>query len=253
LPKPDFLLTAGYGKLVPESWLSFPNKMSVNLHLSLLPDFRGANPAEWGLLLGMEKTGVTLIEMSPEFDTGKILAQAEIPVHNTDDTRETIYEKLYALGGKHIAQWISNVDALPKIPQTNSVYPYAARFLRDDGFMSWHILEALVIGKEVSQDSIGQDQLMGKRLYEAWSWCRTHSDICKTESLAVFVARASRALRGFPRLWTLAPTPKGPKRLKIHLATTEKHNGTDLLKLENVQLEGQQPATWAQIKNAISL
>src|SRR3990172_644394 len=96
MPKTDFFVVAGYGKRIPASWLTFPFIMAINVHQSLLPDYRGTFPAEWAILRGEKETGITLIKMSPAFDTGDILVQKSLPVA-PDDTRLTLYKKLYDL------------------------------------------------------------------------------------------------------------------------------------------------------------
>lgn len=174
MPQPDFFVVAGYGKRIPASWLTFPNIMAVNVHPSLLPDYRGVFPAEWVILRGEKETGVTILRMSPEFDTGDIIAQTSLPI-TPDDTRETLYTKLYDLGGKLL------VDYLPKIArgtvtltrQPAGKFFYARRLTREDGYEPW---ETLTDPKEA------------KRLN-----------------------RKFRALYPWPGLWT---THKG-KRLKI--------------------------------------
>ncbi len=136
--RPDFLVVAGYGKLIPASWLTYPKIMAVNMHPSLLPRYRGAMPAEWAILRQEKETGVTLVKMTEEFDKGDILAQQSIPIKDSD-TRESLYKKLYDLGGKLL------VDTLPKIVQGTLVprkqppgeYFYARRLTREDGFVPW--------------------------------------------------------------------------------------------------------------------
>lgn len=148
LTKPDFIVVAGYGQLIPANWLLFPKIMAVNLHPSLLPEYRGAFPAEWALLRAEKETGVTLVKMSAEFDKGEILAQQKIKIEG-NDTRETLYHKLYDLGAKLL------VECLPKIakgevcptPQPTGEadsYFYARKITRADGFIPWSEFIALM-------------------------------------------------------------------------------------------------------------
>src|SRR3989344_6276177 len=94
---PDFLVVAGYAQLLPPAWLNFPKIMAVNMHPSLLPAYRGPNPAEWAILNGETETGVTLIKMSAQFDTGEILTQKSLSI-DPHDTRLSLYNKLYHIG-----------------------------------------------------------------------------------------------------------------------------------------------------------
>lgn len=174
---PDFLVVAGYGKLIPTTWLDLPKIMAINLHQSLLPKYRGRCPAEWAILRGETETGITLIQMTPDFDRGPILAQATLPI-DPADTRETLYKKLYALGTNLL------VESLPQIasgqitarPQASDRYFYARQITREDGFIPWD--------EFTSQLSPSNPQL----------------------------ARKLRALAGWPGVWTTDPSGK---RLKL--------------------------------------
>lgn len=123
----DYFVTAGYGKLLPEVWLSYPSKAALNMHYSLLPKYRGANPGEWAILQKQKETGVSVIEMSQKFDTGAIVAQAQCKIEN-NETRETLYEKLYQLAADMI--WpVLEADIeyrTNKINQKNSVATHAS-------------------------------------------------------------------------------------------------------------------------------
>lgn len=136
LVKPDFILVSGYGKIVPDHWLNFPKVMAVNAHQSLLPTYAGRFPAQWAILNGETKTGVTLIEMSAKFDKGDVLAQSEIDILDTD-TSESLYTKLYSLSADLFiitAPQIINQQITPQ-PQTGTGF-YARQLTRDDGYIT---------------------------------------------------------------------------------------------------------------------
>lgn len=143
ISRPDFLVVAGYGKLIPGSWLSFPKVMAVNLHQSLLPKYAGRFPAEWAILNSEVETGDTLIKMSPEFDAGDILAQQAIPIA-PDDTRKTLYTKLYDLGGDMLVTYLPKIAAgqITPHPQPAGNYFYAKQITRDDGFIPWETFDS---------------------------------------------------------------------------------------------------------------
>jgi len=247
----DLCITAGYGKLVPNEWLAFAADGALNLHFSLLPKYRGANPAEWALLRSETHTGNTLIEMGPEFDTGKLIAQSFVTI-DALDTRETLYEKLYDSGKNTLAEMVASYFShrqeqliaastaeikyfLPPQSQAASPTPFAKRLTRDDGFISWAGVQQAMAGEKIAAESFSavlQTTLTGTEL----------------EFNSEFVERAVRALAGFPSLWTKVPTAKGGKRLKILAATLAADNR---LILEKVQIEGQSVATWNQVKNII--
>lgn len=133
---PDFIIVAGYGALIPPSWLSLPKYMAINFHPSLLPMYAGRFPVEWAILRGEESIGVSLIKMSEKFDKGEIITQHSQPLLPTD-TKESLYASLYDLGAKLV------IDTLPEIisghisplPQSGSGF-YAKQLTKEDGFVT---------------------------------------------------------------------------------------------------------------------
>lgn len=254
---PDLLVTAGYGKLLPVEWLTWPRFAALNLHLSLLPSYRGANPAEWALLLGERQTGVTVIEMSPEFDTGQMVAQASLTLSPTE-TRESAYEKVYQLGARILPSVLERYVALlkaetqipsvektttffsPAQPQPPSPTPYARRLGREDGFVRWTAIQAAMAGHSFASEELG----LGLQEAAQWQWPQQPVP-------PRYLQRAARALAGYPGLWTTVPTAKGDKRLKLLEIGITKKAGVETITLERVQLEGQAATTWVQLKSVV--
>lgn len=243
--KPDFFVVAGYGRLLPTNWLTYPNVSSINLHFSLLPDYKGSNPAEWAILLGETETGVTMITMSEEFDKGNIITRATHPISD-DDTRESLYEPLYELAATLASETIPHLDSVAFAdPQEISDKPDAMKFSRAYGFIDWKFIEAALEGHMITNPL----ELLSKNLRKAWEHLESHPN--ETDGIItpeVFVERAVRALSGFPGVWTYLPTKFGKKRLKILSTTLEE----GILTLDQVQLEGKTPSTFSQIKNIIA-
>lgn len=244
IPKPDFFLTAGYGNLLPSNWLNYPKYSSLNLHFSLLPDYKGANPAEWAILLGEKESGVTLIEMNSKFDSGNVITRKPYPV-GEDATRETLYEPLYDLASQIARETLPTCTDLSfSTPQEKSQKPEAKKFTRPEGFIDWQFISHALMGKFPKNPT----SLLSPNLKIAWKYLfdnPNESDGIITPE--VFLDRATRALHGFPGVWTLIPTKNGNKRLKI--LQTSINNG--ILTLDEVQIEGKSPSTYNQIKNMI--
>jgi methionyl-tRNA formyltransferase len=258
----DYFVTAGYGKLLPVSWLEYPKLAALNVHFSLLPKYRGANPGEWAIVSGENETGISVIEMSAQFDTGAVIAQAGIPITD-QDTRETIYQQLYALGGETI-QAVLQTDYLwrtqkieknndepkltfsyPPVAQTTSPTPYARRLTKEDSWISPKVLNAVVNNEESSKNIQISKTDLSPFLYSIW----TEHWQSQNKSLAEFIEHAVRALTTFPCIWTTVETSKGEKRFKIFSGTVR----TTLFIPEMVQIEGQQKAQWNQVKNSVKL
>jgi methionyl-tRNA formyltransferase len=240
--KVDFFVTAGYGKFLPKSWLDYPKHGSLNLHFSLLPKYRGANPAEWAILLGETKTGITLMHMNEKLDGGDILAQEETLITDTD-TRETLYEKLYTRGAEKLPDWLVNLPEACSAQPKASPVPPAKRFTREQAFIDWRILTAVMQGKTYDV------KLLPKNLLVAFNFLNANKPRTSYFEQCTFIERAIRALAGFPGVWTLVNTSKGQKRMKI--LTSYLVPRTSHLQLATIQLEGYTPTSFKQIKNQI--
>lgn len=245
----DYLVTAGYGKILPGDWLTFPTHGALNLHFSLLPAYRGANPAEWALLMNEVETGVSLIVMSEGIDAGAIIAQARCEIE-ARDTREILYERLYTLGADMLPVMLttwhesqmsdSEATKIEAMPQpTESTTPTARRFMRAHGFVDWRAITAAMKGEALQSDHLSS-QL--REIYTELSLA-THEPI---DSI-LLLDRAVRALLGFPGIWTYVRTDKGKQRMKI-LST---HVDRERLVLDEVQLEGKTKTHYQAIENQV--
>lgn len=203
--RPDLIIVAGYGKLIPESWLHFAKTMAINMHPSLLPNYRGRFPAEWAILNGETQTGVTLIKMTPQFDRGPILAQAPLPIMDTD-TKDTLYTKLFTLGADLLIKTLPALPDLPVMSQPTGNYFYARKLTRADGFLPWPEFNSqlAVSARSMSEVPLGDNLQLDRKF---------------------------RALMPWPGLWTTLPSGK---RLKLVQLKPE------IL----VQLEGKTPTPW---------
>ena len=95
--KPDVIVVAAYGKLLPDYVLSYPKYGCVNVHGSLLPKYRGAGPVQWSVINGDKVTGVTTMLMGPEMDKGDMLMKAEVEIGEYETYGE-LMERLAPVG-----------------------------------------------------------------------------------------------------------------------------------------------------------
>lgn len=112
----DLIVVVAYGKILPPSILSATEYGCVNVHASLLPKFRGASPIQSAILEGETVTGVTTMQMDEGVDTGDILLQASMPIE-PNDTAETLFEKLSALGAKLLLETVDGLQSHTLIPR----------------------------------------------------------------------------------------------------------------------------------------
>lgn len=149
--KPDVIVVAAYGQILPESILSIPPFGCINIHASLLPKYRGAAPIEWAIIDGEEKTGVTTMYMEKGLDTGDMIEKCEVAIE-TSDTGETLHDKLALEGAMLI---ISTLKALQdntavRVKQNDEESSYAHMLTKElgriDFSMSADRIERLIRG-----------------------------------------------------------------------------------------------------------
>src|SRR5512136_1808091 len=137
--KPDVVVIAAYGKILPESFLRVPPHGCLNIHASLLPRHRGPSPIAAAILAGDEVTGVTIMVVTKKMDTGPILAQRQIPIL-PDDTTGTLAQKMSGLGAdllmETLPQWLGG--KLTPQPQDNGKATYCKMIAKEDGLIDWH-------------------------------------------------------------------------------------------------------------------
>ncbi len=134
----ELFVVAAYGKLLPGEILSIPRFGCVNLHGSLLPEYRGAAPIQQAVIDGREKTGITTMRMDEGLDTGDILRQYPIPIA-TDETGGSLFEKLAALAAEAILDTISGLVAgeIEARPQGEQGSSYAPMLKKEMGNICW--------------------------------------------------------------------------------------------------------------------
>jgi len=94
----DVFVVMAYGKIIPENILNIPKAKSLNIHPSLLPEFRGSCPIESAILNDKKGTGVTIIRMDSEMDHGPLVAQKEVEVEPWPPTSHELGNKLVSVG-----------------------------------------------------------------------------------------------------------------------------------------------------------
>ena len=153
--KPDLVIVASYGKIIPKEILEIPKYGCLNIHPSLLPRYRGPSPIQTTILNGDKKTGVTIILMDKKIDHGPIIAQQEWEIPNSQPTADQpkagkfliskrftyseLCKKLANLGVKllveTIPKWINN--EIKAKPQNHLKATYTKILKREDGEIDW--------------------------------------------------------------------------------------------------------------------
>ena len=105
---PDLICVVAYGKILPENVINFPKFGCINLHVSLLPKYRGAAPMQRAVMEGESETGVTVMYMDVGLDTGDIISQASFPIGESDDF-ETFQDTSILTGCPLLLEAIRNI------------------------------------------------------------------------------------------------------------------------------------------------
>ena len=130
--KADFFVVVAYGKILPKEILDMPKFGCINIHASLLPEYRGAAPIQWSIIDGKKKTGITTMLMDEGLDTGDILKQYELPITD-NETGGSLFEKLALLGGEAIVDTIDNFNNITPKKQGESTTGYAKMISKSMG------------------------------------------------------------------------------------------------------------------------
>ncbi|KOR88541.1 methionyl-tRNA formyltransferase [Paenibacillus solani] len=136
--KPDLIITAAYGQILPKSVLDMPALGCLNVHGSLLPAYRGGAPIQRSIINGESVTGITLMYMAEGLDTGDMIAKAEVPIQD-DDTAGTMFEKLSTVGAELLLRELPRLlqGKVEAEPQEESKATYAPNLTRDDEKIDW--------------------------------------------------------------------------------------------------------------------
>lgn len=130
---PDVIVVVAYGKILPQNVLDYPKYGCINVHGSLLPEYRGAAPMQRAIIEGRPVTGITTMYMAAGLDTGDMLLREECPILD-EDNFESIHDKLGALGASMIVRTLDGLaDAsLVRVPQNDAEATYAAKITKED-------------------------------------------------------------------------------------------------------------------------
>lgn len=135
--KPDLIVTAAYGQMIPKAVLDAG--ISVNLHGSILPKYRGGAPVQYAIRNGEKETGVTLMYMAPKMDSGNIIAVKSIPIDKTDTT-DTLMGKLSLVAKDLLKTHIEDIvlGQCPSIAQDESKVSFAYNLKPQDEILNFN-------------------------------------------------------------------------------------------------------------------
>jgi len=135
---PDLIVVAAYGQILPKEVLELPPLGCINVHASLLPEYRGAAPIQWAILDGKKETGITIMLMEEGLDTGPMLLQKKIIIAEDMDFGR-LYEALSQLGTQALLEAIPlwAKGELKPVSQQDALATYAQRLERQHEKIDW--------------------------------------------------------------------------------------------------------------------
>ena len=136
--KPDFIIVVAF-RMLPKVIWSIPKHGTINLHASLLPNYRGAAPINWALINGEKFTGVTTFFIDDKIDTGDILLQKKIKINETDNA-EDLHNSLSKTGSLLMNETINRVlnnSIKPSKQESNKTYKTAYKLNKDNIKIDW--------------------------------------------------------------------------------------------------------------------
>jgi len=123
--QPDLCVVVAYGRIIPEDMLAVPPLGMINVHGSLLPQYRGSAPIQWSVLNGDAEGGVTTMYLDKEMDTGDIIYTESTPIGDYETSGE-LYDRLSVIGADLLIRTLKDIEAgtAPRTPQDHSRATY---------------------------------------------------------------------------------------------------------------------------------
>ncbi|AJC48924.1 methionyl-tRNA formyltransferase [Allofrancisella guangzhouensis] len=134
--KPDVIVVIAYGIIVPKEFLDIPKYGCLNIHVSLLPKWRGAAPIQRAIQAGDKKTGICIMQMDEGLDTGDILNILEIDIKDTD-TSASLHDRFAKLAIKPLLETLETIENTKAKPQVGTP-SYAHKINKQEGLIDFN-------------------------------------------------------------------------------------------------------------------
>jgi methionyl-tRNA formyltransferase len=134
--KADVAVVVAYGRILPPEFLRAPRRGCINVHFSLLPLYRGAAPANWAIVNGETKTGVTTMFIEEELDSGPILLQRETMI-GPRETAPELMQRLAGIGADLLSETFAQLGGITPRPQHDRAATFAPLLTKQHGLVNW--------------------------------------------------------------------------------------------------------------------
>jgi methionyl-tRNA formyltransferase len=224
----DVLIVVSYGMKIPSRLLDIPRYGCINVHASLLPKYRGASPIQAAILAGDTITGISIMRMDENIDTGDVLLQTKCDIASLD-TSDSLFLKLATLGAVTLLEALDKLAELSLIPQNHAQASYCKKITKQDGAIDWQ-QDASIIALKI-------------RAYNSWPVAFTQ---CGNKKIRIWEASVRTGTKSF------VPADPG------HIVSIEKDSllvrcGTtkaSYLLISKIQFPGKQALPLAQLLNS---
>lgn len=242
--KPNLFITASYGQLIPWRSIESCSYGGINVHPSLLPRWRGADPTPWTILANDHQTGVTIVKLSQQFDEGTILAQKKIAIKPQlhESLRKTLFSQGAELLLEALPQYLSGNTS--PIKQHNDHITLARRLTKQDGFIPWPLIVSAIEHTTIPWEEVKQLPVISYLINQLGE--ETVQEI--STPLSSSITRLYYALHPWPGIWTIVTMNGKEKRMKI--LEIEPHH--DQFTIKTIQLEGKTPVAFSSIAPYLS-
>jgi len=137
--RPDIMVVAAYGLLLPQNVLDIPTHGCLNVHASLLPRWRGAAPIQAAILANDAVTGISLMAMTAGLDCGPVFSTAELEIGSEESAGE-LHDRLASLGGELLVRDLGKIlGGKTPVNQDESLTTYAAKIQKQDAELDWSL------------------------------------------------------------------------------------------------------------------
>jgi methionyl-tRNA formyltransferase len=134
--RPDAMVVVGYGQILPQTVLDIPPHGIINVHASLLPEYRGAAPMQWAIANGARRTGVTTMRIDAGLDTGDMLLKAETEI-GPDETALELGARLAPMGAALLIETLERIESIAPHKQDAAQATYAPLLKKENGLIDW--------------------------------------------------------------------------------------------------------------------
>jgi len=238
----DLAFLFAYGKIIKPDLLRAPKFGFWNLHPSMLPNFRGASPTVYPLILGKDQTGVSLTVMDDDLDHGPIIDQVEYRISSSMLNRELLAQLTdigYSLFAKHIVRLAAGDIDYAKLPvQNHSSATFTRTLRRDDGKIELSLLKKALNNEHIASEELPMiiQQYLGKNSITEYP----------LPYAPYIVYNLYRGLHPWPGIWTEVSINGVQRRLKLNALSLQGQN----IILDRVQLEGKSEVDFKQFEAA---